>query len=69
MAGLSLIKKAGLTAFGLASGGAAGKILIQIPAKKTLLMKPGAQSFTSLMADLLQDRVSSFSRCLNGTFP
>ena len=26
MAGLSLIKKAGLTAFGLASGGAAGKI-------------------------------------------
>ena len=30
-----------------------------------------AQSFTSLMADLRQDinRVSSFSRCLNGTFP
>ena len=30
-----------------------------------------AQSFTSLMADLCQDinRVSSFSRCLNGTFP
>ena len=29
------------------------------------------QSFTSLMADLYQDinRVSSFSRCLNGTFP
>ena len=29
-----------------------------------------AQSFTSLMADLRQDinRVSSFSRCLNGTF-
>ena len=29
------------------------------------------QSFTSLMADLRQDinRVSSFSRCLNGTFP
>ena len=71
MAGLSLIKKAGLTAFGLASGGAAGKILIQIPAKKTLLMKPGAQSFTSLMADLRQDinRVSLFSRWyLNGTF-
>ena len=31
----------------------------------------GAQSFTSLMADLCQDikRVSSFSRCLNGTCP
>ena len=31
----------------------------------------GAQSFTSLMADLCQDinRDSSFSRCLNGTFP
>ena len=30
-----------------------------------------SQSFTSLMADLCQDisRVSSFSRCLNGTFP
>ena len=30
----------------------------------------GAQSFTSLMADLHQDinRVSSFSWCLNGTF-
>ena len=30
-----------------------------------------SQSFTSLMADLRQDinRVSSFSRCLNGTFP
>ena len=30
-----------------------------------------AQSFTSLMADLHQDinRVSSFSRCCNGTFP
>ena len=30
-----------------------------------------AQSFTSLMADLRQDinRVPSFSRCLNGTFP
>ena len=30
-----------------------------------------AQSFTSLMADLHQDinRISSFSRCLNGTFP
>ena len=30
-----------------------------------------AQSFTSLMADLSQDkiRVSSFIRCLNGTFP
>ena len=30
-----------------------------------------AQSFTSLMADLCQDinRVSLFSRCLNGTFP
>ena len=30
-----------------------------------------AQSFTSLKADLRQDmnRVSSFSRCLNGTFP
>ena len=29
------------------------------------------QSFTSLMVDLYQDinRVSSFSRCLNGTFP
>ena len=29
-----------------------------------------AQSFTSLMADLYQDinTVSSFSRCLNGTF-
>ena len=29
------------------------------------------QSFTSLMADLGQDisKVSSFSRCLNGTFP
>ena len=29
------------------------------------------QSFTSLMADLSQDinRVSSFSRCINGTFP
>ena len=32
---------------------------------------PNRQSFTSLMADLHQDinRVSSFSRCLNGTFP
>ena len=31
----------------------------------------GAQSFTSLMADLRQDinSVSSFTRCLNGTFP
>ena len=31
----------------------------------------GAQSFTSLMTDLRQDinRVSLFSRCLNGTFP
>ena len=31
----------------------------------------GAQSFTSLKADLHQDiiRVSSFSRCLNGIFP
>ena len=31
----------------------------------------GAQSFTSLMADLHQDtnNLSSFSRCLNGTFP
>ena len=30
----------------------------------------GAQSFTSLMEDLCQDinRVSSFSRCINGTF-
>ena len=30
-----------------------------------------AQLFTSLKADLRQDmnRVSSFSRCLNGTFP
>ena len=30
-----------------------------------------AQSFTSLVADLHQDinRVSSFSRCLNGAFP
>ena len=30
-----------------------------------------AQSFTCLMADLRQDinRVSAFSRCLNGTFP
>ena len=45
MAGLSLIKKAGLTAFGLASGGAAGKILIQIPVKKNpvyALAEPGA---------------------------
>ena len=33
--------------------------------------KPRAQSFTSLMADLRQDinRVSPFSRSLNGTFP
>ena len=32
---------------------------------------PRSQSFTSLMADLHPDinRVSSFSRCLNGTFP
>ena len=31
----------------------------------------GAQSFTSLMADLCQDinRVSSFRRCHNGIFP
>ena len=29
----------------------------------------GAQSFTSLMADQDINRVSSFSRCLNGTFP
>ena len=31
----------------------------------------GAQSFTSLMANLRQDinRISSISRCLNGTFP
>ena len=30
-----------------------------------------SQSFTSLMADLRQDinKVSSYSRCLNGTFP
>ena len=30
-----------------------------------------SQSFTSLMADLRQDinKVSSFSRCINGTFP
>ena len=35
--------------------------------------EPRSQSFTSLNADLRQDinlnRVSSFSRCLNGTFP
>ena len=32
---------------------------------------PGTQSFTSLMADLRKDinKVSSFSRCSNGTFP
>ena len=32
--------------------------------------RPRSQSFTSLMADLRHDinRVSSFSRCLNGTF-
>ena len=37
--------------------------------KKSLLFR--AQSFNSLMADFRQDinRVSSFSRCLNGTFP
>ena len=29
----------------------------------------GAQSFTSLKADLHQDRGFAFSRCLNGTFP
>ena len=36
-----------------------------------LLMTLRAQSFTSLMAELCQDinRVSSFSRCLNGSFP
>ena len=36
-----------------------------------LLNNPRSQSFTSLNADLRQDinRVSSFSRCLNGTFP
>ena len=35
------------------------------------LSELGAQSFTSLMADLRQhiNRVNSFSRCLNGTFP
>ena len=33
--------------------------------------KLGPKSFTSLMADLRRDinRVSSFSRCLNGAFP
>ena len=37
--------------------------------KKSLLFR--AQSFNSLMADFRQDinRVSSFSGCLNGTFP
>ena len=37
--------------------------------KSSLLLR--SQSFTSLMADPRQDinRVSSFSRCLNGTFP
>ena len=35
------------------------------------LLRVGVQSFTSLKADLCQDinRVSSFSMCLNGTFP
>ena len=34
-------------------------------------MRPRAQSFSSLMADLCQDinRVSSYSRAFNGTFP
>ena len=43
---------------------------------KKIIVCPGrvtykAQSFNSLMADLRQDiiRFSSFSRCLNGTFP
>ena len=38
---------------------------------ETLKLGFRSQSFTSLMADLRQDinRVSSFSRCLNGTFP
>ena len=37
----------------------------------SLKNSPGAQSFTSLMVDLCLDinRISSFSRCLNGTFP
>ena len=37
----------------------------------TVTAKLGTQSFTFLMADLCQDinRVSSFSRCHNGTFP
>ena len=41
------------------------------PQVHVLEPKFGYQSFTSLMADLRQDvnRVSSFSRCLNGTFP
>ena len=36
-----------------------------------IIFTSGNQSFTSLMADLHQviNRVSSFSRCLNGTFP
>ena len=35
------------------------------------VIKQRSQSITFLMADLRQDinRVSSFSRCLNGTFP
>ena len=39
--------------------------------KGNILLLFRAQSFTSLMADLCQDmnRVSSFCRCLNGTFP
>ena len=43
------------------------------PSRSSLLTgkAKGAQSFTSLRADLRQDMniVSSFSRCLNGTFP